>query len=871
MRKIFFHFITAFLIAFFPLKAQNNNDKEIINIAPGIEYEAGWFHELIFGEHWRDLWITPINVEILDLRKFAGGLTPLKRGGGFQTKSLRLLGKDGNVWKFRSMAKDPAKVLPKILRQTVVADIFQDQISSANPLAALVAAPILDSVGILQAKPYLVYMPNDTLLGDFRNDFGGELGMIEIHPDVDEDEGREFEGADKVTSTFKLFKRLEEKANEKVDANNFLLARLVDIFLGDWDRHTDQWKWARFEQDSISYWEPIPRDRDQVFAKWDGLGPRVAAYLVPQFVHFDYEYPDVEDITWSGRYIDRRFLTEITESQWDSVTAVLVNKLTDNLITSAVKKLPIEHYEIASEELINKLKSRRNLLNSFSKEYYNMINKVVDLYGTDKNDIAEISRLNDKTTKVEIYTLTKKSNKRKNKFIKTFNNSITKDIRIYLLDGDDKAIVRGDVNSGPIVRVIGDGGKDSFIDSSLVRGYLFGILPISNAECKTEFFDSGKKTIIKKGSGTYFSDKKMPKPKDEYEKYEPAQRDRSVDWLPSPVLDFNTNDGLTFGIGAQLYSYNFRMTPYEYWVNLTGNYATRPQSLNFKFSGVFNSILRGSTLTLDLMRSELLFTNYYGFGNETVYDSELEEDEYYRVDEDLFSAGIAAHLNFFGKISGSFGINYKDSKLELNNSDLLTSFRSSYGLNSFKILKLFSNFKYDSRDKIYYTKQGMLINLNASIFPKLFDNEKTFFKTEIEASYYQSIESFTEFVLALKTGGGIVFGDYPFFESIFVGGSNSLRGYSRRRFAGDSGLYGQLELRTYLFPLKIIVPGKFGIHNFVETGRVFDEIYSNSDKWHPSYGGGIWLSFVDDAVSASFTLATSTETTSYYFSLGMGF
>ena len=62
------------------------------------------------------------------------------------------------------------------------------------------------------------------------------------------------------------------------------------------------------------------------------------------------------------------------------------------------------------------------------------------------------------------------------------------------------------------------------------------------------------------------------------------------------------------------------------------------------------------------------------------------------------------------------------------------------------------------------------MTLNASIFPKMFDNEKTFFKTEIEASFYQSIESFTEFVLAVKAGGGIVFGDYPFFESIFVGG-----------------------------------------------------------------------------------------------------
>ena len=141
--------------------SQNDYDKTYITLTPGEEYKAGWLHEFIFGEHWRDAWTTPVSVEVLDLKKFGEGLTPLKRGGGMQTKSLRLVGNDGNIWKFRSMKKDPTKILPRILRETVVADIFQDQISSANPLAALVAAPILTSVGILQAEPYLVYMPDD--------------------------------------------------------------------------------------------------------------------------------------------------------------------------------------------------------------------------------------------------------------------------------------------------------------------------------------------------------------------------------------------------------------------------------------------------------------------------------------------------------------------------------------------------------------------------------------------------------------------------------------------------------------------------------------------------------------------------------------
>ncbi len=70
--------------------------------------------------------------------------------------------------------------------------------------------------------------------------------MIEIHPDVDPDAGIKFQDAENIKSTFKLFHRLEEKRSERVDSKSFLKARLVDIFLGDWDRHTDQWKWAKY-------------------------------------------------------------------------------------------------------------------------------------------------------------------------------------------------------------------------------------------------------------------------------------------------------------------------------------------------------------------------------------------------------------------------------------------------------------------------------------------------------------------------------------------------------------------------------------------------------------------------------------------------
>ncbi len=94
-----------------------------------------------------------MEVEVLDLDTFAGGLTPTKRSGGKQTKGLRLRGKDGIEYKFRSIDKDPRLALPPEVRESIIYDISQDMISSAHPLAPIVAEPFLAAMGILHPEP----------------------------------------------------------------------------------------------------------------------------------------------------------------------------------------------------------------------------------------------------------------------------------------------------------------------------------------------------------------------------------------------------------------------------------------------------------------------------------------------------------------------------------------------------------------------------------------------------------------------------------------------------------------------------------------------------------------------------------------------
>ncbi len=863
--------IVIFLSTLANAQSSYNNADTVL--AAGREYKAGSLHNFFFGSHWRDVWATPVQTPILDIKTFAGGLTPIKRGGGFQTKSLRFKGNDGHYWKFRSIEKDPSKTLPVELRESIADDIIQDQISSSHPYAAFVVAPILDSLNILQAKPNLYYLPDVPELGEFQEEFGGMYGIMEIHPDVEEEDDIVFEGADNVKGTLKLFKRLEEKTTEKVNSEEYLKARLVDIFLGDWDRHADQWKWARFKEDDQKLWYPIPRDRDQAFAKFDGLLVRLAEYLLMQFNSFEETYNNIEKLTWNGRFVDRHFLIQLSKEEWDSVTTYVQTSLTDHLIASAVLELPPEIYPISAEELETKLKSRRDKLHEISEEYYNFINRVVDLYASQKDDYVEIERINDAETHLRLFKNINKENGENYPpyFQKTFDNNITDEIRIYLDKGDDRVFLRGVVNDGTLIRIIGGKGKDSIIDSSKVNGHFLSITPFGSAENKTRIYDSGKTTKIVYGHGTSYDDTKVIIPEDLEERYRPLQRDRSSESFFYPIINLSSDNGFIFGGGGIFTSYGFRAVPYASRYSISAQYATSPNNGTIHFSSTHNSLIKGASLNFDVNLDGLLFTTYFGYGNETEFSEELEKEDFYRLEQRLVSIMPSIEYPLSEKTKLLFGISYLYSDSELMNRSLLDAFpRGEYGLGKFSTFRTYLNLSYDSRDRELFADKGIYALGSAYYFPKALDNRDHFGGAFIDLNTYFTTYFLTKTTFNFKAYGRRVWGNFPFLTSAFLGGQNNLLGYRRERFSGDASVYGRALLRIQLAKIKLIINGKIGLHGFAETGRVFTDS-GNSKLWHPGYGGGVWLSYLDRAVNLVLTFAQSEESLRFYFTTGFTF
>src|SRR6187431_3566789 len=119
-----------------------------ITVVVGHAYAKPGIHRFFLGGNYRTIWDTPIRVPVLDLTGVAGGLTPVRRVGGLQTRALAIRGADGRSYTFRGLTKDVSGLLEADLQGTVVEELLKDQMSAEHPASELVASEITRAAGI---------------------------------------------------------------------------------------------------------------------------------------------------------------------------------------------------------------------------------------------------------------------------------------------------------------------------------------------------------------------------------------------------------------------------------------------------------------------------------------------------------------------------------------------------------------------------------------------------------------------------------------------------------------------------------------------------------------------------------------------------
>jgi hypothetical protein len=803
MRRALLPLAGALLAA--PLAAQTGDS---VQVAAGPHYRAGPLKRALLGRSYRELWTTPATVPVLDLATFAGGLTPTETGGGNQTLSLRFEGRDGKEYAFRSVDKDPGR--GEGGASGIAGVVLKDQVSSQNPAAALVAGRLMDASGLLHVDPLLFVMPDDPRLGEFREEFAGMLGQLEERPD----DG--FGGAAKVEGTDDFIPALQADPANQLQAEEYLTGRLMDFVLNDWDRHEDQYSWARFDRGGVRTWRPIPRDRDYAFVDYDGLGIDLARPWVPKAVRFRPGYGDVFGLVQQAQYLDRRLLGELDRARWQSAAAGLRARLTDAVIDDAVRRMPAEYQALVGEELAATLRARRDALPEAALQYYAMMAREPEAYGTDGPDFAVVERTADG---VEVRIHAGRDGSREPYFRRRFSADETREVRVFLLGGGDRAEVRG--TGGMLVRVLGGEGDDRLED--LGRG-------------RTAFYDTAGDNQLIRGPGTVVDTRHFDRRESITGEQVVAKPPR--DWgtlggALTPFAAFRPFADLVVGVGPSHTRYGFRRVPFaERWY-VRGLWA--PLYTRFGAEARYTRRHTGDRGYGYLFgrASELEGVYFTGYGNETSDDEGLR---HYIVWERqaLLEPGIVVDRGGGLVLSLAGVVRYTEPEVDpLTPADVT----GALGTEPYVTAGVRAGAAWLRTDDVAFPTRGWTVAAEGSAFPYLSESaagdgtrDGQFWRAGARGAYYLPLG---RAVLALRAGGEKVGGDVPIQYAALLGGSPTLRGHSWQRYAGDASAFGGAELR-------VPVMRSVGVLALADAGRVWYDGDSDGG-WHTAAGAGAYL------------------------------
>ncbi|MEO5590142.1 MAG: hypothetical protein ABIS03_11195 [Gemmatimonadaceae bacterium] len=812
-------------------------------VVAGADFAAGSFHRTMLGDNYRDDWVTPVRLPVLHLSTFGGGLTPVKIGGGNQTKSLRFINDDSLEYVFRPIHKEGVN-LPDDFKGTFVWWIFKDAGSASHPAATAASVPLMEIARVLHPSPVLVVMGDDARLGEFRSQYAGAVGTIELYPSVPK-RGEAFARAVEIIDAEELLKRLNKSPETRVDANSLLRARMVDMLLGDNDRHADQWKWARLTKEGP--FEPIARDRDKVFISYEGLVPALARRAVPALVAYGSKYSDATALFENAVEFDRRLLGGLDKSVWEATARSIQAAATDDVIQRTIAIMP-RAYASRSSELAGVLRARRDGLVDAALSYYAQLFTFPDVHATDAADRAAVIRRADGSVDVTL-----QANGEAPWFQRHYSPEDTREIRIYLHEGDDTAAVTGTAPESIKLRIIGGNGHNTLIDESVVGG----------DRDESVFYDQGAVTSVRYLRDTALERSGAVDALNHYHNRRPAVHAYGHLTLPEkdhgssiqPVVGIKTGHGLGLvpKVGVVRYAYGFRKVPYANMLQADLAYATGTGGYRANVIGDQRYESSDFHLTAIATLSQLEVIQFRGFGNRVPDD----DRPFYDVRQTQWQARPAVGLSFAPGSDFTIGPIIRYTTTDSATNRFISQSRP-YGFDPFAEAGIKAMLHYETRTTPDSSRPRAIIEVAGSGYPGLWDAGTAYQSIEGVATTFTTLPLPNKPVVALRGGGKKLFGSFPYFDAAFIGGGGSLRTEHRQRYAGNASLFGSGELRVPLSTFKFIVPLDLGTLGFYDAARVYAD-GETAAGWHSAAGIGFWLGAVNASKNVNVLLTNQSN------------
>ncbi len=835
------------------------------------EIDKSGFFKTLWGDRYRKYYGTEVTAPTVRLDTLFGGLSPVRKGGGHQSKSLRLRDKSGKEYVMRALRKQSELYLQAMvfqdqyiledLEDTYLQEFMEDFYTGSHPYAPFTIGPLADAIGIYHTNPVMYYVPKQPALEDFNVNFGDELYMIEEHTGDNHGDQKSFGYSDKLISTDDMFQDLRDDEKYEVDAEMYIRARLFDMVLGDWDRHVDQWRWARFKKKGskkISY-RPVPRDRDMAFSKMgDGFFMGLATRLVPALrlmEGYDDHIRNVKGFNSSPKtyVLDNAILSETTRQQWLEQARYIQKNLTAQVVEGAFEAFPEEVRDETVEGIQRMLLSRTNDLVATAETYFGILNKYAVVTGTDKDDWFEITYVSPTETSIKGYR-TINGKKKKKFFEKNFHAEVTKEVWVYGLDDVDRFEVKGVRNSKIKVRLVGGQNNDIYNIGEGSKTYVY------DYKSKKNTFENSDRAKVKRTDDYVLNT------------YQPLQLRASSNQL-LPIIGFNPDDGVKIG-ATNTYTYNgFEQNPFTQQHTVNGAFYFATTGFEFGYKGEFANFWGNTNLELAAKFTSPNFSiNFFDFGNETInLDDDLDLN-YNRVK--LQTISFSPAFVWRGDLGSKLrvGVSYESIEVEETEDRFINTFYQENGEetnNSF--IGADATYTYENRDNIAFPTMGMATSLSVGYTSNLDIGGRTFGYIVPSLSIDHKLVPNGRLVFATKWKAHFTIGDgYEFYQAASIGGVDGLRGFRNQRFTGKKAYYQNTDLRYNIGRLNTgILPTAIGLFGGFDYGRVWQP-NEDSDQWHTSYGGGVFLNAANVA-SIRTALFASDDGMRFTFGIGFGF
>ncbi|MBW4361585.1 metallophosphoesterase [Flavobacterium sp. NAS39] len=824
------------------------------------------FHKFLFGLHYRKYYSLPIEAKTTTLDTLFGGVKPTREGGGHQSKSLRLVDSNGKEYVMRALKKSTSRFLQSVVfKDQFVLNQFDDTYAegflfdfytTSHPYTPLAVGNLADKIGVAHTNPLLYYIPKETILKGFNYNFGDELYLVEEQLSGNQKNTKSLGKPLDIISTDDVMKNLHKDEKYTIDEPEYIKARLFDMLIGDWDRHSDQWRWGEYKKDEKIVYKPIPRDRDQAFTKYDGALLSLLMNM-PALRHQQTFKEDIRNVKWLNREPypqDIALLKTTDEKEWIAQAKYIQEHLSDADIDGAFTNLPKEVQDETIEDIKHKLKIRKTKLHQYAKEYYRVLQKTVLIVGTDKKDKFTITHTSKNNTEIAVYRLKKEGDELL--YTKNFTADKTKNIWIYGLDDDDVFEVKGDAKSDIKIRLIGGQNNDSYTveNGKKIKIYDFKSKPNNYT------LDSKTKTFLT----------------DDYEpnlyNYEKVKYNAFAGF---PFGGYNPDDGVKLGIVATYTVNKFNQYPYTQRHVLRANYLFATSGYEFTYNGYFPRTIGKWDFDLESKFTSPNFTiNYFGYGNETVNNDDFYGMDYNRVR--LRTLKAAPSIKKVGRYGSEINLATTFEKIKVEETTgRYINIPGAVNPNVFdnqQYVGAAIKYSFENYDVPSLPTMGFGFSVAVSWKMNVNHTQTNFPTLDAKINFNHKIDSKGQLVLATILKSKVLFNNnFEFYQGATLGGDYDLRGFRNERFLGKSSFYQSTDLRWNIGKIKkSIIPMSYGILGGYDYGRVWLD-GEDSHKWHQSVGGGIWLNGLN-VITGRITYFKGTDDRARVtFGLGYGF